>query len=54
MLWQLGACDERTHKLDDRNLPPGINRSASASTPLMPLLALDTISPMPLPAISSP
>ena len=54
MLWQSEVCDERIHKLGDRKLPSGINRLASASTPLMPLLALDTISPMFLPAISSP
>ena len=51
--WQFDVCEERIQRLGARKLPSGISRLASASTPLIPLLTLDTIRPMFLPAISA-
>ena len=52
--WQLAVCDDLIHRLGLTNTPSGTSLRASASTPLMPLLALDTTSAIRLPAIRLP
>ena len=52
--WQSDVWDERIQRLGVRKFPSGINRLASDSTPLMPLLELDTIRPIRVSAISAP
>lgn len=51
---RLDICELLIHRLGDKKLPSGISRLASASTPSMVLLALDTSSHILLPAIFFP
>lgn len=52
--WQPDVWDERIHRLGVRKFPSGISLFTSDSTPVIPLLALDTIRPIFFPAISGP
>ena len=54
MLWLLDTCDERIQRFGSMKLPSGIRRLASATTLLMPLLALYTIIAISFPAMSLP